>query len=109
MGKTRHLQHRRRELFLKAHHIATHQRTLIAQLINSLSTTMGSVPQYNPADTRLFKPLKLGNNELQHRIAFAPLTRYRNDDDNVPTDLMEKYYADRACAPGTLVISEATG
>lgn len=70
---------------------------------------MGSVPQYNPADTRLFKPLKLGNNELQHRIAFAPLTRYRNDDENVPTDLMEKYYADRASAPGTLVISEATG
>lgn len=70
---------------------------------------MGSLPTFTPADTRLFKPLKLGNNELQHRIVFAPLTRYRNDDQNVPLELMEKYYADRASNPGTLVISEATG
>ncbi|KAG9259232.1 NADH:flavin oxidoreductase NADH oxidase family protein [Emericellopsis atlantica] len=68
---------------------------------------MGS--QISPAESKLFKPLKVGNCELQHRIALAPLTRYRNGDgDHVPLPLMEKYYADRGSVPGTLVISEAT-
>lgn len=62
-----------------------------------------------PSESRLFKPIKIGNSELQHRIALAPLTRYRNDDDNVALPLMQKYYADRASTPGTLVITEATG
>ena len=53
-------------------------------------------------------PLKLGNNTLQHRIALMPLTRNRNDNEHTPTAIMEKYYADRASAPGTLIISEAT-
>ncbi|KAM0544361.1 hypothetical protein ACHAPJ_011897 [Fusarium lateritium] len=60
-------------------------------------------------ESRLWKPLKLGNNTLSHRIAMAPLTRLRNDDDHLPLDIMIKYYADRASTPGTLVISEATG
>ncbi|KAJ4264302.1 hypothetical protein NW762_005498 [Fusarium torreyae] len=60
-------------------------------------------------ESRLWKPLKLGANTLSHRIALAPLTRFRNDDDNLPVDMMIKYYADRASSPGTLVISEATG
>ncbi|KAH6988539.1 NADPH dehydrogenase [Ilyonectria destructans] len=67
---------------------------------------MGSItPQ---SESRLFKPLKMGNVTLQHRIVFPPLTRNRNDDDHTPLPLMEKYYADRASTPGTLVISEAT-
>lgn len=61
-----------------------------------------------PAQSRLFKPMKVGNIELKHRIVFPPLTRNRNDDDHVPLPLMVKYYADRASTPGTLVISEAT-
>ncbi|KAM0284056.1 hypothetical protein ACHAO9_009386 [Fusarium lateritium] len=61
------------------------------------------------AESRLWEPLKLGNATLSHRIALAPLTRLRNDDDHLPLDLMIKYYADRASSPGTLVISEATG
>ncbi|KAJ6144229.1 hypothetical protein N7470_008124 [Penicillium chermesinum] len=71
---------------------------------------MGShaAPQYVPSETRLFKPLKVGNVTLEHRIAMAPLTRLRSDDNHVPLPLMEKYYADRGCVPGTLVISEAT-
>jgi NADPH2 dehydrogenase len=60
-------------------------------------------------ESRLWQPLKLGNTTLSHRIALAPLTRLRNDDDHLPLDLMIKYYADRASTPGTLVISEATG
>lgn len=62
-----------------------------------------------PAESRLFKPIKVGHSSLQHRIVLAPLTRYRNDDGHVPMPLMEKYYADRGSAPGTLIISEATG
>lgn len=61
-----------------------------------------------PAKSRLFKPLKVGNMELQHRVVLAPLTRNRNDKEHTPLDFMAKYYSDRACAPGTLVISEAT-
>lgn len=61
-----------------------------------------------PAQSRLFKPMIVGNMELKHRIVFPPLTRNRNDDDHVPLPLMVKYYADRASTPGTLVISEAT-
>ncbi|KAF4965611.1 hypothetical protein FSARC_6598 [Fusarium sarcochroum] len=60
-------------------------------------------------ESKLWKPLKLGNVTLSHRIALAPLTRLRNDDDHLPLDLMTKYYSDRASTPGSLVISEATG
>ncbi|KAF5022181.1 hypothetical protein F66182_5768 [Fusarium sp. NRRL 66182] len=60
-------------------------------------------------ESRLWKPLRLGNLTLSHRIALAPLTRLRNDDDHLPLDLMAQYYADRASTPGTLLISEATG
>ncbi|KAF7556276.1 hypothetical protein G7Z17_g1557 [Cylindrodendrum hubeiense] len=60
------------------------------------------------SETKLFKPLKVGNFTLQHRIVFPPLTRNRNDNDHTPIPIMEKYYADRASTPGTLVISEAT-
>ncbi len=69
---------------------------------------MGSI---NPitSESKLFKPLKLGNVTLENRIVHAPLTRFRNDDDHVPLPIMEQYYKDRAVAPGTLIISEATG
>ncbi|KAJ5893346.1 Aldolase-type TIM barrel [Penicillium taxi] len=67
-----------------------------------------STSEYVPAETRLFKPLKVGNNLLSNRIFFAPLTRLRNDDDHVPLPLMEKYYADRGSTPGTLLVTEAT-
>ncbi|KAJ5938609.1 hypothetical protein N7466_001743 [Penicillium verhagenii] len=70
---------------------------------------MGSIAtQYTPSESKLFKPLQIGNCLLQNRIVFPPLTRLRNDDDHVPLPLMEKYYADRGSTPGTLVIAEAT-
>ncbi|KAK7205923.1 hypothetical protein BZA70DRAFT_277437 [Myxozyma melibiosi] len=57
----------------------------------------------------LFESIKIGACELKHRIALAPLTRYRNDDDNVPIpELMPEHYAARCLVPGTLLISEAT-
>ncbi|KAH6896511.1 NADPH dehydrogenase [Thelonectria olida] len=61
------------------------------------------------SESKLWQPLKLGNITLSHRLAMAPLTRYRNDDDHTPLDFMAQYYADRASYPGTLIISEATG
>lgn len=59
--------------------------------------------------SKLFKPLRLGRSDLSNRIALAPLTRFRADDDNVPMqDLVPEYYAQRASVPGTLLITEAT-
>ncbi|KAK1836520.1 hypothetical protein QBC39DRAFT_338296 [Podospora conica] len=61
------------------------------------------------APSRLFEPLVVGNMKLQHRIAMAPLTRFRSTDEHVPIpSLMAEYYAQRASTPGTLLISEAT-
>jgi len=58
--------------------------------------------------SNLFKPLKLGRLELQNRIAMAPLTRFRADDEHVPLPFVAEYYAQRASSPGTLLITEAT-
>ncbi|KAL4786415.1 hypothetical protein BJX76DRAFT_365795 [Aspergillus varians] len=60
------------------------------------------------AEPRLFKPLKIGNVEVNHRIGMAPLTRSRATDDRVPTPLMKEYYSQRASVPGTLILSEGT-
>lgn len=58
--------------------------------------------------SRLFKPLKIGDMEVQHRIGMAPLTRFRATEDRVPTLLMKDYYSQRAAVPGTLIITEGT-
>ncbi|KAL0265356.1 hypothetical protein SLS55_001321 [Diplodia seriata] len=59
-------------------------------------------------NTKLFTPLKVGSTPLDHRVVMAPLTRFRATADNVPTDVMARYYAQRAVVPGTLILSEAT-
>ncbi|KAF7720552.1 hypothetical protein EC973_007542, partial [Apophysomyces ossiformis] len=56
----------------------------------------------------LFTPLKVGQITLQHRVSMAPMTRFRASDDYVPTDLIVKYYEQRAGRPGTLLISEGS-
>ena len=38
----------------------------------------------------------------------APLTRFRADDNHVPSPLAVEYYSQRASAAGTLIVSEAT-
>lgn len=50
---------------------------------------MGSTPLPRPSETKLFKPLKVGNVNIKQRIVFAPLTRYRNDDEHVPLPFMQ--------------------
>lgn len=55
----------------------------------------------------LFEPIQLGAYQLQHRIVHAPLTRLRNTEDNVPTDLVAEYHRQRA-TEGGLIISEGS-
>ncbi|KAG1549829.1 hypothetical protein G6F51_002822 [Rhizopus arrhizus] len=57
--------------------------------------------------TKLFEPINIGKNELQHRVVLAPLTRFRATLEAVPTELMVEYYKQRA-SPGGLLITEAT-
>ena len=58
--------------------------------------------------SKLFTPLKVGQVTLQHRIAMAPLTRFRADNDHVPLPFVKEYYEQRASVPGTLLVTEAT-
>ncbi|KAL6885760.1 FMN-linked oxidoreductase [Trichoderma evansii] len=58
--------------------------------------------------SNLFKPLKIGDIVVKHRIGMAPLTRLRATDDRIPLPLMAEYYGQRAAVPGTLLISEGT-
>jgi len=60
------------------------------------------------ANTVLFEPIKVGRLELSSRLVMAPLTRYRADDKHVHHEHAIEYYAQRACYPGTLIITEAT-
>jgi NADPH2 dehydrogenase len=60
------------------------------------------------SSSALFKPLRVGTLNLQHRIALAPLTRFRANDDHVPLPFVAEYYAQRASVPGTLLITEGT-
>ncbi|MFM8508832.1 MAG: alkene reductase, partial [Betaproteobacteria bacterium] len=58
--------------------------------------------------TTLFDPIRIGDSELQTRLAMAPLTRSRAKG-TVPNDLMRQYYEQRA-NPHTgagLIITEA--
>jgi N-ethylmaleimide reductase len=58
-------------------------------------------------DSLLFSPTRLGHHRLANRIVLPPLTRQRAAaPGDVPTDLMARYYAQRAGAG--LIISEGT-
>jgi N-ethylmaleimide reductase len=56
--------------------------------------------------THLFDPLQLGEMRLPNRIVMPPMTRARAAPGGVPTDLMAKYYSQRASAG--LIITEGT-
>ena len=58
--------------------------------------------------SKLFSPLQVGQATLKHRIAMAPLTRYRADNDHVPLPFVKEYYEQRGSVPGTLLVTEAT-
>jgi N-ethylmaleimide reductase len=59
-------------------------------------------------EANLFTPVSFGPLQLKHRVVMAPLTRSRaGKADAVPTELMVRYYSQRA-SDGGLIISEAT-
>lgn len=60
------------------------------------------------ANTKLFQPISLGRVNLEHRLVMAPLTRFRADEDGVPLPNVLEHYTQRASAPGTLIVAEAT-
>jgi NADPH2 dehydrogenase len=86
---------------------------------------MGSV---GDGSSKLFQPFRLGQIELGHRVALAPLTRFRANDKHVHEvgllslsrlndtqtevvchqNLGLEYYSQRASTPGTFLITEAT-
>ncbi|KAI9362161.1 hypothetical protein BD770DRAFT_382086, partial [Pilaira anomala] len=55
----------------------------------------------------LFSPMTVGKHQLEHRVVLAPLTRFRADENAVPTDLQVEYYS-KSATKGGLLISEAT-
>lgn len=61
-------------------------------------------------ETTLFKPLKLGHLDLEHRVVQAPLTRMRAPEESsgvyTPADLNVEYYGQRA-SKGGLQLTEA--
>jgi N-ethylmaleimide reductase len=58
--------------------------------------------------SKLFSPIRIGAIDISHRVVLAPMTRMRADlPGNVPSDLMTKYYRQRA-SQGGLMITEAT-
>ena len=57
--------------------------------------------------SKLFTPTPVGPYRLSHRVVMAPLTRMRSDPGDIPSDLMVKYYTQRA-SNGGLIVSEAT-
>ena len=61
-------------------------------------------------ETNLFKPIKVGNCELKHRVVLPPLTRMRaHHPGNVPNkDWAAEYYGQRSKRPGTMLITEGT-
>ncbi|HVT25461.1 MAG TPA: alkene reductase [Rhizomicrobium sp.] len=53
----------------------------------------------------LFDPLKIGNLHLPHRIAMAPMTRFRCNEDGIPAPYVSEYYAQRSSA--ALIVCES--
>ncbi len=60
------------------------------------------------ANAALFQPYQIGDLLLQHRIVMAPLTRMRANEKGELGEMSVEYYSQRASAPGTLIIAEAT-
>ncbi|KAK0473897.1 FMN-linked oxidoreductase [Armillaria novae-zelandiae] len=58
---------------------------------------------------KLFESTQVGGILLSHRVVLAPLTRFRASKEHIPhVRIVKEYYEQRAHAPGTLLITEAT-
>ena len=81
---------------------------LLCATLFTLLATIIPILMSSSAGSKLFTAIKVGNVNLAHRIVLAPLTRYRANSVHVHGDLAVEYYAQRASAPGSLLITEAT-
>ncbi|THH21294.1 hypothetical protein EW146_g231 [Bondarzewia mesenterica] len=79
----------------------------IASIVSRHISTPHTI-QMSSTKSKLFQPVTVGNLTLQHRVVMAPLTRLRASPEHVHLDMATEYYAQRACMPGTLLITEAT-
>lgn len=66
---------------------------------------MESTPPSTPA---VFQPVTFGTLSLRNRIAMAPMTRRKAQNDGIPTDAIVAYYRRRATGGVGLIISEGT-
>ncbi|CCC68157.1 hypothetical protein NCAS_0B00730 [Naumovozyma castellii] len=59
-------------------------------------------------NTNLFKPIKVGNTQVEHRVVMAPLTRMRaHHPGNIPNrDWAAEYYDQRSKRKGTMIVTE---
>jgi NADPH2 dehydrogenase len=76
------------------------------QLEEPINSHVGSGRYGENPNARVWKPIKLGNSELQHRVFLTPLTRMRAIG-QVPSDLAPEYYSQRT-TNGGLLVTEAT-
>ena len=74
-------------------------------LIEPINSHQGSKP-YTNINSKLWKPIKIGNLQLKHRIFMAPLTRMRAIG-QVPIIESQEYYEQRA-TDGGMIVTEAT-
>ena len=74
----------------------------------SSSLNTSSTYRMTTGDSKLFEPLRLGRLNLSSRIVMGPLGSMGADEDGVLSPAAKKYYADRAQAPGTLIIAEGS-
>jgi NADPH2 dehydrogenase len=58
--------------------------------------------------SKLFTPLMVGRVEVPFRMAMAPMTRLRSDDESIPLPIVKEYYSQRSKVPGSFLVSEGT-
>ncbi|WVQ63464.1 uncharacterized protein L199_001617 [Kwoniella botswanensis] len=79
---------------------------VIVNVDSDTHPSQGETETETESDT-LFKPMKMGDLQLAHRIVMCPLTRHRANDEGVHGELAERFYEQRASDEG-LIISEKT-
>ncbi|KAJ7359110.1 hypothetical protein DFH08DRAFT_845068 [Mycena albidolilacea] len=58
--------------------------------------------------SKLFQSTVVGDIQLNHRVVFAPTTRFRAGANHAPLPHVAEYYQQGASTPGSLLITEAT-
>jgi N-ethylmaleimide reductase len=59
------------------------------------------------SELKLFSPVQLGAISLSHRVVHGPTTRLRSNPDDSPSEMMIKYYEQRASDGGLIIIESS--